>query len=379
TPRKSKRGYNASARVRVPHVSKYAGLSLDGARRLHEGRSPVAQGTDEGLKAPLAGSPGEWAANMNRLDLRGVDDPKEKGSPREKAEAESKAEPGHRRGPNSLDEVEWELDHLQGVALTRAEKAEGNSGNFEDYYDPLDRAYQQELLAARKRLMEAGKEHPEAEAPSSRAGVSREVAEEWRRRGEEAAEEYNAIISRNNREHRRPTPEETHQMNRLKETVSDANRALKIYETQPKGPRPRAGRGFREEATLIDAATGAVVATSRGERHNVKIQVPKTGTYKMSHTHPTDTPHSVKDVHLLISNDRLREMQVQTPNRTYTLRKTEKTPSAYIVTRIYGRSPAALSRGANAKHRKSDTYTTQEDLIRNIAKELHLNYENKEK
>jgi len=73
TPRKSKRGYNASARVRVPHVSKYAGLSLEEARRPHEGRSPVAQGTDEGLKAPLAGSPGEWAANMNRLDgLLGV-------------------------------------------------------------------------------------------------------------------------------------------------------------------------------------------------------------------------------------------------------------------------------------------------------------------
>jgi hypothetical protein len=50
---RSKRGYSASAKVRVPHVSKYAGLSLEEARRLHEGRSPVAQGTDEGLKAPV--------------------------------------------------------------------------------------------------------------------------------------------------------------------------------------------------------------------------------------------------------------------------------------------------------------------------------------
>ena len=49
----------------------------------------------DGLKAPLAGSPGEWAANMNRLDLPGVDDPKE--SLQEKAE-----EPGLglRMGPS---------------------------------------------------------------------------------------------------------------------------------------------------------------------------------------------------------------------------------------------------------------------------------------
>jgi hypothetical protein len=72
-------------------------------------------------------------------------------------------------------------------------------------------------------------------------------------------------------------------------------------------------------------------------------------------------------------------MEVITPNRIYTLRKTDKTPSAYLATRVYGKTPAALSRGSNAKFRKSTGFSSQEDFIQDMASELHLDFEAKER
>lgn len=210
--------------------------------------------------------------------------------------------------------------------------------------------------------------------PPATGAISREVVEGWVKRGREAAAEYNGILTKGRKEGRKPTYEENRRLDELKKTVQDANKAFRIYETQPKGPNPRAPRGFKEEAKLIDVATGSIVAHASGERHMVKMHIPKNGLYRMTHSHSTDTPHSIRDIHVLIGNDHLKEMQVATPNKTYTLTKTEKTPPAVLARRIYGQSTSALTRGINAKHRSSTAFTSQEELVKKIADELHLGY-----
>jgi len=68
---------------------------------IHRNRSPVAQRTDEAIKAKLAKSYEEWAKQPNRRDLRGVD------YPEEERRKEEKKEPWMTDDPFTKDEVEW--------------------------------------------------------------------------------------------------------------------------------------------------------------------------------------------------------------------------------------------------------------------------------
>lgn len=151
-PAKGKRGYRAERRVRVRHRQQHRDLSLDDARRRHEARSPSSKHTDEGIKAPLAKNPGEWARNMNRLDLEGVDYPEgeEAGKVELKPENRVDTDPI----PKTIEGVNWELDHLQGAATSRAQKAGEKDipRNLDGYYTPHEKARREELLSAAKRL-----------------------------------------------------------------------------------------------------------------------------------------------------------------------------------------------------------------------------------
>jgi hypothetical protein len=57
--------------------------------------------------------------------------------------------------PKDIDDINWEIDHLHGTAITRAQHAEEKNiaSNVDKYKTPLELAREQELVSARQKLV----------------------------------------------------------------------------------------------------------------------------------------------------------------------------------------------------------------------------------